>query len=120
MSFMSMIANKRLSQADFAVLNSNREPFELLCFAAFGMPRALLNMLASFQPDDQTSALSITRTAAVRSIKDVSDNTLNVFRSLRVKLPLYTEFIATGEAMMSRIIEAIKRITKLSQLTAKA
>lgn len=113
LSFMSLIAQRRLSAADFGALQSNRELFELLCFAAFGMPRALLNMLSSFQrTDEEASGLSITRTTAVRAIKDVADNTLSVFRSLSVKLPLYSEFVTTGEIMFSRIVESIKIYNK--------
>jgi energy-coupling factor transporter ATP-binding protein EcfA2 len=111
--FLLALLERRLPIEIFDSLKNDLNLLRLLCYGSFGMPRALLNMVRSFYRDSpssntETFQVIFNRAVALKAIKDVFDNTMNVYRSLQVKLPLYTSFITTGEHLYTRALEAVK------------
>lgn len=116
--FMSSLLEKRLPQDVFRALARDMVLLQLVCYASFGMPRALLNMVRTFYRDTSSNEeisyeVLYNRTHVLRAIKDVFENTLSVYGSLKVKLPLYAAFISTGERLFDRAIELIKTYNKV-------
>lgn len=116
-AFMTSLLERRLPYDVFEALIADPTLLQLVCYASFGMPRALLNMVRTFYRDiskDGIEGYEITynRSSALRAIKDVYENTLSVYSSLRVKLPLYAEFVTTGERLFDRAVEFIKTYNK--------
>lgn len=92
----------------------NSETIDLLCYASFGIPRALLNMLQelSVEEDGQLTRISLSRTDVLRAIKQHYMSTKKLFTSISSKLPVYRTFIKTGETILANSIELIKSYNK--------
>lgn len=114
--FMKKLLENRLSQEVWEQLNSNMALLELLSFASFGIPRALLNMVRSlYRADDDESeliTLDYSRASVLRAIKASYENTLSIFNSLGKKLPMYEKFIAAGRQILDRCVAAIKEYNR--------
>jgi len=88
--FMFQVLERRLpSEVYKALLDANEPLLQLVCYAAFGIPRALLNMTRNFyKPTSSTGKLvfeiNFNRAKALRAIKSSFDNTFSVYSSLRV------------------------------------
>mgnify|MGYP003576008287 CR=1 FL=1 len=115
--FLMAMLERRLPPEVFQTLTADMELLKLVCYASFGMPRALLNMIRNFYRDtsgEQAESYEIVfnRPAALKAVKEVFDNTLSVYRSLQVKLPLYAQFVVTGEQLYMRALESVKAYNK--------
>jgi ABC-type iron transport system FetAB ATPase subunit len=110
--FMKNLLENRLSEEVWAQLLRQKDLLELVCFAAFGVPRALLNMIRDLygasDEEESAVAVSFTRKSVLRTIKRSYENTVGVFSSLRGKLPMYSKFVETGRRVFDRILAAVK------------
>lgn len=112
--FLVSLLEKRLPEEWYSQLKNNEDLLKLLCYASFGMPRALLNMIRSIFKNNNIESTSTTfnRSTVLKAIKDTHENTLSLFRSLKIKLPIYSHFIETGEEVYTRAIDLIKIYNK--------
>lgn len=87
---------------------------DLMSFASFGVPRALLNMLQelAIENDGELIRISLTRSDVLRAIKLHYGNTRKLFSSLSAKIPVYKAFIETGDDILRGAISLIKEYNK--------
>jgi ABC-type iron transport system FetAB ATPase subunit len=113
--FLLSLLERRLPADVYKTLASDSELIKLACYASFGMPRAFLNMVRSFYRISEEKPrydVMFNRTNVLAAIKEVSENTMSVFRSLQVKLPLYAEFVNTGEKLYGQAVDTVKNYNK--------
>jgi RecA/RadA recombinase len=110
--FMSGLLVRRLPGQVYQAISAEPALLHLLCYAAFGMPRALLNMVRSFYSEgddpDAVPSVRFNRTTALQAVKVVYDNSMGLYSSLALKLPMYAGFVETGEVVYGRVLEAVK------------
>lgn len=119
LDFMFEILKRRLPNEVYKALLANEPLLQLVCYAAFGIPRALLNMIRRFYNNKPTSStgkfafeVNFNRTKALRAIKFSFDNTFSVYSSLKVQLPIYENFIMIGEQLFDTMINRVKEYNK--------
>ena len=116
--FMKRILNARFDEGIERKIFNNPAAIDFLCYSAFGIPRALLNMLQTLienGSDDFGNAdpsIDLSRVAVVKAVKQHFQNTKKIFTSLGVKLPVYKKFIETGDQMLRNSIDLIKTSNK--------
>jgi hypothetical protein len=115
--FLFSLLEKRLPLQVFLELKKSEEMLKLVCYASFGMPRTLLNMVRTFfteTEEEETISYKINfnRKRVMSAIKNGIDNTTGLFRSLQVKLPLYANFIKNGEVVFFEAVESIKKYNR--------
>lgn len=126
LDFMKRILSARFSDGIQESINENQVSIELLCYASFGIPRALLNMLQALiesESDDfgaQVLQIDLSRNAVVKAIKQHYQNTRKIFTSLAIKLPVYKKFIETGEDVLKNSILLIKEYNKLKPVSKQS
>ena len=108
--FMTGLLQQRLTPAIWDSLAAQPDLLELLAFSAFGVPRALLNMVRTLLIDagDESLKLQLNRVKALRAVRDSYASTTSVFGSLSKKLPMYEKFILTGRQLFDRAISVLK------------
>jgi energy-coupling factor transporter ATP-binding protein EcfA2 len=118
LGFMTALLAKRLPADVYNTLKKEPALLQLLCYAAFGMPRALLNMVRSLYSEggDNTPArIDFTRTSVLQAVKGSAENTIALYASLRFKLPMYANFVVTGEQLFQRMITGLKQYNRAKE-----
>lgn len=116
--FMIGLLAKRLPEEVYEQISSNKHLLTLLCYASFGLPRLLLNMVRSFtntDVDEEEEAYEVSnfdRKAVLSSVKSTFDTTYSVYASLKLKLPIYQHYIQAGEIIFDRIIQRMKEFNR--------
>lgn len=115
--FMTGLLKRRLPQEVYQVLAAKQDLLEILCYSAFGIPRALLNMIQTFSKDlsengDSRYEIKYDRTSVLKAVRSCLDQSMNIYLSLKAKLPIYEKFIDNGELIFTRIIDTIKDYNK--------
>jgi energy-coupling factor transporter ATP-binding protein EcfA2 len=109
---MRSIAKKRLPDLVLQSLGSSADEYlNILSLAAFGQPRALLNMISAVV-DSASAGKPVTRTLVLKAVEDYNQYMLGVFRSLGVKLPRYKQFIDFGEEINESITSRISEYNR--------
>lgn len=113
LDFMRELVRSRLPGDIYAAIIAT-DYLDLMSFASFGVPRALLNMLQELavEKDDELIRLSLTRTDVLRAIKLHFGNTRKLFSSLSAKVPVYKAFVETGDDMLRGSLGLIKEYNK--------
>lgn len=118
LAFMKRILEARFSDGIQESIVRNPAAIELLCYASFGIPRALLNMLQNLIESDHDDTgdehlqMDLSRNAVIKAIKQHYQNTKKIFTSLAIKLPVYKKFIETGEQILRNSTSLIKDYNK--------
>lgn len=115
LAFMRRIIVARFPTDIENKITSNANAVDLLCYASFGVPRALLNMLQSLMVEDDNEdlvAVDFNRTSVLKAIKHHYASTKKLFLSLRGKIPVYKNFIETGEYILGNSFDVIKNYNK--------
>jgi len=118
LDFMKSILSARFSDGIQDSIESNPQAVELLCYASFGIPRALLNMLQvlieseSNDVGDAVLQIDLSKNSVIKAIKQHYQNTRKIFTSLAAKLPVYKKFIETGDEILKNSITLIKEYNK--------
>lgn len=115
LSFMHSLLKTRLGNEAYVQLSNNISLLNTICFAAYGIPRALLNMVAEFNEesdDDGSLNLKLTAKGVLAAVKNNYNNTYSIFDTLRIKLPMYSNFIATGSNVYENCLRIIKEFNK--------
>ncbi len=115
--FMLDLLRKRLPEVTYEALQSNDTNLKLLIFAANGIPRYLLNMINALAFDDESEStanheIRITRPAALKAIEENYNNALDVYKSLKFKLPIYKNFVEKGQYFLDRTLEILKEYNR--------
>ncbi|UUC52236.1 hypothetical protein NOX82_10075 [Pseudomonas citronellolis] len=111
--FMSGVLERRLPHEIYKKLKSNENNLKLLCYAANGLPRALLNMINSiWSYDGETDSLSFDRNATLRAVKICFESTYKIYTSLKDKIPIYENFIEKGDIFFHRALTILKEFNK--------
>ena len=113
LDFMRSFINSRFPDNVSSAFTSS-ESVDLLIYASFGIPRALLNMLQelSEEEDGQLTRINFSRNEVLRAIKQHYASTKKLFNSISSKLPVYRSFIKTGESILSNSITLVKAYNK--------
>lgn len=113
LDFMQELVRSRLPQEIFESLAST-DYLALMSFASFGIPRTLLNILQelAIERDDELVRMSLARTDVLRAIKLHYGNTRKLFSSLSAKVPIYKNFIETGDDILKGALSLIKEYNK--------
>lgn len=114
LSFMRRIIAARFPENIESTITQNTITIDFLCYASFGVPRALLNMIQSLisVADDDGMTIDLNRASVVKAVKQHYSNTLKLFTSLTAKLPVYKKFIETGEIILGNSFRVIKKYNK--------
>jgi len=120
LDFMFEILERRLPSEVYKALFANEPLLKLVCYGAFGIPRALLNMVRSFYKEKNTGKqdfeVNFNRAKASSAIKSSFDKTLNVYSSLKVQLPIYEHFILNGGELFDTMINKVKEYNKNKEI----
>jgi len=118
LGFMKSILDARFVGNIQESIIFNVASIDLLCYASFGIPRALLNMLqtlieSDYDDDGNVSlGIDLSKAAVIKAIKQHYQNTKKNFSSLSIKLPVYKKFIETGDDIMRNSILIIKEYNR--------
>lgn len=114
LNFMRRILHARFPQNVTDTIQKNSIAVDFLCYAAFGVPRALLNMIQTLTQDDEngSSKLDLNRTAVLNAVKQHHASIRKLFSSLAGKLLVYRRFIETGESVLNNSYDLIKTYNK--------
>ncbi|MFC6652317.1 hypothetical protein [Paenibacillus rhizoplanae] len=122
--FMIGLLERRLPANVLKEFIKRKDLLEIVCYASFGMPRALLNMIRNFykvsDDEDDEFNYSFNRSSVNSAISNSLKQTMAVYSSLKVKLPTYAEFISKGEQLFSKITELIKEYNKDKEATSQS
>lgn len=113
LDFMNSILKTRLGQQHFDRLNSEPDYLKVLCFSAYGIPRALLNMVSDLQEvNNNETRFKMNAKSILSVIKANFDLTYQIYDSLRIKLPMYSNFIEKGSEIFDRCLTINKNFNR--------
>lgn len=118
LDFMHSLLKSRFDDSVYTSLISEEKNLNLMCFAAYGIPRALLNMISSVCNEDDDGKISVDLSAksTLREIKNSYDSTYGIYDSLKIKLPMYRNFIDTGSIFYDQMLRIVKEFNKGSDV----
>ncbi|MGW9685091.1 hypothetical protein [Flagellimonas sp. 2504JD1-5] len=108
--FMNELLKKRVPDEVYQILADNKYLLYIICYAAFGIPRQLLNIVRNLynEQKDGDIEIKINRTNIFKQIRISYKSTMNVFTSLKNKIPTYSSYIEEGQEVYDRIIDLVK------------
>lgn len=115
LEFMVGLVQARFPEVVVNKLLIDEPSLHLMCYAAFGVPRALINMvqdLVTYGEDGDIEEVVFSRRDAIKSIKAHYKKTIALFSQLRNKVPAYKNFIDEGVEVVARSIGYIKQYNK--------
>lgn len=114
LDFMHSLLASRFDSSIFSSLKAEENLLNLMCFAAYGIPRALLNMISSICVEGENEEVSVNINAknTLKVIKNSYDSTYGIYDSLKIKLPMYRNFIDTGSNFYEQILKIVKEFNK--------
>jgi len=115
LEFMHSLLRTRIGDEAFNELLDTKHNLDLLCYAAYGIPRSLLNMISKFYKSDganSTFKIKLTSKEVLDVVKDNFNRTYQVYDSLRIKLPMYEKFINIGGNVYERFLSINKEFNK--------
>lgn len=113
LDFMHRLIQQRLPPEISSELLKDEEVANILCFGAFGIPRALITMVQSVATVDEEDIngdfqISLNRTQAVRAVREYYDKVLDLFKSIKSKMPMYDNFVENGLGALENAFKALK------------
>lgn len=117
LEFMHSLLKSRFSEDIYKQLNTNKNLLDLMCFAAYGIPRSLLNMISTFcKEEDENNGekqiIKLENKKVLKAIKDNFNRTYQIYDSLKLKLPMYKYFIDVGSLFYERCLVINKEFNK--------
>lgn len=115
LEFMHSLLRTRIGESAFNQLLETKHNLNLLCYAAYGIPRSLLNMISKFYKSDTSGdsfTIKLSNKEVLNVIKDNFNQTYQIYDSLRVKLPMYEKFIDIGGNVYERFLNINKEFNK--------
>lgn len=123
LEFMTKLLQRRFSDEIFTQLSKNRALFKLICYASFGIPRALLNIVRSLFTEYFSNAdmeIDCSRKNIMEAIKRTNSSAMSIYRSLEDKLPIYKIFVEKGNAIYDKILDSLKQYNKEKEFDHQA
>lgn len=125
MWFMTMMLSRRLPQEVYERLSKEDALLTIMCYAAFGIPRILLNMVRSFYTEDEVDGsikykVSFTRTKLLAQVKESNKSAVAVYASLEKKLPTYSNYVVEGDIVFNKIVDLIKTYNRDKAIKRKS
>lgn len=123
--FMTSMLSKRLPTEVYEKLLKDESLLKVLCYASFGIPRNLLNMVRNVYVEDELDGVStyktdFSRKNVLNQVKLSHKSVAAVYSSLELKLPTYKSYIAEGDLVFNRIIDLIKAYNKDKPIERKS
>lgn len=115
LEFMHSLLRSRFGENIFNELLKDRTRLNMLCYAAYGIPRSLLNMMSGFyksEGDNDNFVIKLVNKDILKAIKNNYNRTYQIYDSLRVKLPMYEKFIDIGGNIYERFLNINKDFNK--------
>ncbi|TVP76073.1 MAG: hypothetical protein EA353_12665 [Puniceicoccaceae bacterium] len=114
LNFMLELIQKRVSENTFRELSKHESYLKLICYSAFGMPRAALNMVRIFSESsgNMGAPKKVGQRSVIESIRTSYHNTVSVYESLKYKIPAYAKFIREGKKIEERCLSAVKEYNR--------
>lgn len=121
-TFMLELLKKRLPKEVFKELEENKYLLYIICYSSFGIPRQLLNIVRNLynENEDDKYEIRIDRSNVFKQIRASYKSTLNVFSSLKNKIPTYKNYIEEGREVYEKIIALIKQYNKAKSIERKS
>lgn len=110
---MRSLVERRLPPAYSNSLRDKQELVDYLALAAFGLPRAFLNMLADVFDVDADESPRPTRLKAERAVASQAQEVRGVFAALARKLPRYATFVSMGGELERALIRTVSTFNAL-------
>lgn len=122
LDFMHSLLKSRFDDSVYKSLISEEKNLNLMCFSAYGIPRALLNMISSvcIEDDDGKMSVDLSAKSTLKEIKNSYDSTYGIYDSLKIKLPMYRNFIDTGSIFYDQMLRIVKEFNKGSDVTKQS
>lgn len=117
MWFMTTMLSRRLPTEVYETITKEESLLTIMCYAAFGIPRILLNMVRSFYFEEEVKGsikynISFNRKKLLAQVKISNKSALEVYNSLEKKLPTYINYVEEGNDIFNKIVELIKFYNK--------
>lgn len=115
LQFMHSLLRTRIGESAFEELKESKFNLNLLCYAAYGIPRSLLNMISKFYKSDTSGnrfTIKLSNKEVLNVVKSNFNRTYQIYDSLRVKLPMYEKFIDIGGSIYERFLNINKEFNK--------
>lgn len=120
LSLMHDLVAKRLPKGLSVILLERPDMLDLLAFAAFGIPRGFLNMIAQVLRVDEGEPRAPSRQSTLAAITDNADSAERVFTSLSGKLPRFRYYIEIGEELLRSATGAVQEYNAGRDISTKA
>ncbi len=122
LNFMHSLLKSRFDSYVYDSLIAEENLLNLMCFAAYGIPRALLNMISSvcIENEDGNVSVRLTTKNTLKEIKNSYDSTYSIYDSLKIKLPMYRNFVDTGSEFYEQALKIIKEFNKGSDIAKQS
>lgn len=123
--FMVGMLRNRLPKEVYNRLEQDQALMKIMCYAAFGIPRILLNMMRSVYEeaanhDASEYLVNFSRQNVLKQVKLSRQRTEQVFSSLEKKLPTYKNYITEGFDIYNKSIDLIKNYNKSKKIDRKS
>lgn len=116
LDFMHSLLKSRLGDHLYGELSQDKILLDLMCFAAYGIPRSLLNMISTFCKEDEKQiepmSIKLESQSVMKVIKSNFDKTYQIYDSLKFKIPMYTNFIDLGSTFYENCLIINKEFNK--------
>ncbi|EHK6027795.1 hypothetical protein HYO33_01985 [Vibrio parahaemolyticus] len=118
LEFMHQLLKNRFNDQVYVQLTKDSNLLNLMCYAAYGIPRSLLNMISELCKingdisDDNATAIRLDNKKVLSAIKNSFDKSYQIYDSLRLKLPMYNNFIDTGASFFENSLKLLKEFNK--------
>lgn len=98
----------------FKTLEAEENLLNLMCYAAYGIPRALLNMISALciENADGTISVELSSKDVLKEVKNSYERTYRIYDSLKVKLPMFRNFIDTGSEVYEQFLKILKEFNR--------
>lgn len=115
--FMKTMLARRLPKEVYEKLSKEESLLKVLCYASFGIPRIMLNMVRNVYVEDMIAGVSVYKTDFTKKnvmdqVKSSSKSVAAVYASLKQKLPTYKSYVEEGDVVFARVVELIKSYNK--------
>jgi energy-coupling factor transporter ATP-binding protein EcfA2 len=125
LEFMHSILRSRFRGEVYDQLAANESLLDLLCYAAYGIPRSLLNMISMFYRDEEGGSadgkiIALDYKKTLRAIKVNFDNTYQIYDSLKIKLPMYEKFVDAGTSFFEKCLTLNKDFNRGSGVSRQS
>ncbi len=124
-TFMTSMLSRRLPKDVIDKISNESSLLKIMCYASFGIPRTLLNMVRNVYIEEtvegnSTYKIKFTRKNVLSQVKLSNKSAFDIYSSLKQKLPTYKSYVEEGGAVFSRIVDLIKTYNKDKSVERKS